>query len=259
MDLSTLPRRAILVIGVLVFGTCGEPAPTLTVVDGTCADAYGADICTWAVLEGERVVELGATVPMASVNGAPAEQEMVWPPPDVANIAMPEVAQERLGIHYVKINWEAHGHPPGPYLTPHWDFHFYVIPRAEGDAMDCSDLTMPTELPVGYELPDVEIPGVGTLTGFCVEKMGMHSLLKAELDGEQPFTGTLVVGYYGGDPIFFEPMITRELLVAEQTFPLEFPEIPAVAPDVTLPTRFEARYDESASEYRFVFSGFPSE
>ena len=259
MNPSALTRRSVLLLGVLTLGSaCDEPAPTVTVVDGACEDAYGANICTWARLDGDRIVELGATVPMASVQNAPAEQEMVWPPPDVANIPMPAVAQERLGIHYVKINWEAHGHPPGAYLTPHWDFHFYVIPRAEGDAMDCSNLTMPTELPVGYELPDVEIPGVGTLTGFCVEKMGMHSLLRAELEGEQPFSGTLVVGYYGGSPIFFEPMITRELLLRQQTFPLEFPEIPGVDPDVTLPTRFEARYDESASEYRFVFSGFPS-
>jgi hypothetical protein len=260
VNLSALSRRLILLLGVLTFGNaCGEPAPNVTVVDGPCEDVYGADICTWAMLEGERVVEVGARIPLASVENAPAEQEMVWPPPDVANIPLPEVAQERLGIHYVKINWEAHGHPPGPYLLPHFDFHFYVIPRVEGDAMDCSDLSKPTELPVGYDLPDVEVPGVGNLVGLCVEKMGMHALLESELAGEQPFSGTLVVGYYAGKPIFFEPMITRELLLRQETFPLEFPVIPGVDPGVTLPTQFEARYDESMSEYQFAFSGFPSD
>jgi hypothetical protein len=259
VDLSTLPRRAILLLGVLTFGNaCGEPAPTVTVVDGACEDVYGASVCTWAMLEGEQVVEVGAKVPLASVENAPAEQEMVWPPVDVANIALPEVAQERLGIHYVKINWEAHGHPPGPYLVPHFDFHFYVIPRVEADAMDCSNLTKPTELPVGYDLPDVEVPGVGNLIGLCVEKMGMHALLKAELEGEYPFSGTLVVGYYAGKPIFFEPMITRELLLRQQTFPLEFPVITGAGPGVTLPTQFQAEYDASTSAYQFVFSGFPS-
>jgi hypothetical protein len=260
VNLSALSRRLILLLGVLTFGNaCGEPAPNVTVVDGPCEDVYGADICTWAMLEGERVVEVGARIPLASVENAPAEQEMVWPPPDVANIPLPEVAQERLGIHYVKINWEAHGHPPGPYLLPHFDFHFYVIPRVEGDAMDCSDLSKPTELPVGYDLPDVEVPGVGNLVGLCVEKMGMHALLESELAGEQPFSGTLVVGYYAGKPIFFEPMITRELLLRQEPFSLEFPVIPGVDPGVTLPTQFEARYDESMSEYQFAFSGFPSD
>ncbi len=259
MSHSTVARRAVPLLGVLAFGAaCGEPAPTETVVDGACEDVHGASICTWARLEGERVAEVGLRLPLASVQNAPAEQEMVWPPPDVANIALPEVAQERLGIHFVKINWEAHGHPPGPYLVPHWDFHFYVIPRVDADAMDCSDVSKPTELPAGYDLTDVEIPGVGVLPGLCVEKMGMHALLKAELEGAHPFSGTMVVGYYAGEPIFFEPMVTRELLLRQQTFPLEFPVIQGVDPGVTLPTRFEARYDESTSEYRFVFSGFPS-
>ena len=225
-------------------------------VDGPCGDVYGATVCTWAELEGEQVMRVGATVPIASIRNAPAEAEMVWPPVEVATIALPEAGQEGTGIRSLKLYWEAHGHPPGPYLVPHFDFHFYTISSAELDALDCSNVSKPTELPVGYVLPDVEIPELGNLVGLCVPKMGMHAIRTVELESEEPFDGTLVVGYYAARPIFIEPMLTRELLLQEKTFSLEMPDIAGTDPGVTLPKRFEAEYDASASAYRFVFTGF---
>lgn len=155
----------------------------------------------------------------------------------------------------LKLYREAHGHPPGPYLVPHFDFHFYTITPAETDAIDCSDLTKPATPPSGYALPDVEIPDIGMLAGLCVPMMGMHALLQTELESENTFTGTMVIGYYEEQPIFFEPMITKELLMERRTFALDFPSVPGEWPGVTLPTRFEAEYDEASSSYRFVFSG----
>jgi hypothetical protein len=219
---------------------------------------YGADVCTWAKVDGDRIVEFGATVPMAAIENAPLDLEMAWPPVLTAALVMPDVVRERMGVHHLKLYWEAHGHPPGPYLVPHFDFHFYTISQAETDAIDCASLNKPAELPAGYDLPDVEIPEVGTLIGLCVPQMGMHALLKAELESDEPFEGTMVVGYYEEEPIFFEPMITQELLLQRQTFPLDFPAYSGSGPGVVLPTRFEAVYDESASAYEFVFSGFPS-
>ncbi len=48
-------------------------------------------------------------------------------------------------------------------------------------------------------------------------------------------------------------------LLRQETFPLEFQVMTGVGPGVTLPTRFEARLDESTSEYQFVLSGLPSD
>jgi hypothetical protein len=54
--------------------------------------------------------------------------------------------------------WEAGGHPPGTFLTPHFDFHFYAIGSAERSAIDCVDLSKPAELPAGYAFSDIQLP-----------------------------------------------------------------------------------------------------
>jgi hypothetical protein len=266
MKLQSFPRSVLsAAIVTLVAGCAGgeseaEPEPqaiAMTVVEGECGDVYGAEACTWAELEGDHIVRIGATIPMASIENAPAETEMTWPPTVAALVPLPGVVQTQLGVQSLKVYWEAHGHPPGPYLVPHFDFHFYTITPEETDAIDCSDSTKPEELPSGYALPDAEIPDIGMLVGLCVPEMGMHALLQSEMESEESFTGTMVIGYYEQESIFFEPMITKDLLMARQAFSLDFPSIPGEGgAGVSLPTRFEAEYDEMASAYRFVFSGF---
>ena len=156
----------------------------------------------------------------------------------------------------LKIYWESHGHPPGPYLVPHFDFHFFTVDADDVNEMDCSDETKPANPPAGYELPDVDIPEIGNLIGLCVPAMGMHALRADELASEDAFSGTMVVGYYAGEPIFIEPMITRDLLMEQATFSLDTPSVAGNPPGVTMPTEFEAVYDAEASAYEFVFSGF---
>ncbi len=261
MKLSTLPSPAVCAFAVaILISACSSDAPpsSIAVVDGPCGDMYGASVCTWAEVEGEEVVRVGANIPLAAIQNAPADAEMVWPPEVVAIVQLPDVARDQMGIQNVKIYWEAHGHPPGPYLTPHFDFHFFTITAEEANAIDCSDLSKPTELPEGYAAPDIDIPGVGNLIGLCVPGMGMHALLEEEMESEVLFEGTLVVGYYADAPIFFEPMITRDLLQQRQTFSLDFPTIVGAGSGVVLPTKFDAVYDAEASAYRFVFSGFPA-
>ena len=124
--------------------------------------------------------------------------------------------------------------------------------------MDCSDLSKPTAIPDEYVLPDIDIPGVGELVGLCVPGMGMHSMPANELDQTALFGASMIVGYYGGELIFLEPMISRAKLLQEQTFPMTVPAVPA-AGDVQWPTQFQATYDDSTRMYRFVFSGFAGE
>jgi hypothetical protein len=252
-----------LTMALLVVGCAGDapedaadsaPAPVMAVVDGSCGDVYGAEVCTWAETTDGSVTSFGATVPMGSIEGAPDEMEMAWPPLVAALVPLPDPVREQMGVHSLKVYWEAHGHPPGPYLVPHFDFHFYTIDAATTDAIDCSDESKPEALPAGYALPDVDIPELGNLIGLCVPEMGMHALLEEELQSEETFSGTMVIGYYEGDPIFFEPMITRSLLMEGQTFSLDMPSVPGTVEGVRLPTRFEAQFDAEENAYRFVFS-----
>ena len=66
----------------------------------------------------------------------------------------------------------------------------------------------------------------------------------------------MIVGYYGGDVIFVEPMVARAKLLAAESFTLTVPSVRSVGANVTWPTHFEATYDESTQTYRFTYSGF---
>jgi hypothetical protein len=251
-----------LAVFVAALSSCAKREVPIVEVKGECGDLFKAQVCTWAHTQGTAVVDVGATVPLASIENAPAEGgEMHWPPLTDANLKLPESVVAQTGLNHLTVYWEAHGHPPGAYLTPHWDFHFYGLSSADRMAIDCKDLTKPASLAAGYGLPDVPLPpdmgkmiGVDTLIGLCVPQMGMHSALASELASTGLFQGTMVVGYYHGKPIFVEPMLTREKLMAKQSFDLPIADVPGLTGPH--PRTFHADYDAQQQQYRFVFSGF---
>jgi hypothetical protein len=213
------------------------------------------------MMEGDAVVEVGATVPLASIEGAPPDAPFTWPPTIGASIRLPEHAVEQKSLTHLTMYWEAMGHPPATFLVPHFDFHFYLISAEERLAIDCSTLSKPSEPPAGYSLPDeqlppelVEITGVETLVGVCVPEMGMHALRTVELETTEPFDGTMIVGYYEETPIFIEPMISQAFLMERQSFDLTVPAIPGL--EGGQPTLFQAEYVAGQDAYRFTFSGF---
>jgi len=225
------------------------------VVKGECRPVNGADVCAWGETSGGALVAFGATVPVGAIENAPAEVPMAWPPVADAVIPLPDAVSSATGFRDMTLYWEPHGHPPGPYLVPHFDFHFNTISTDELNTVDCADSTKPARLPEAYELPDVTIPQLGTLLGLCVPKMGMHALLGSELHAPTAFEKTVIVGYYHGRPIFVEPMITRATLLGRQSFSLGIPRVPDGQAGVRYPTTFRAEYDGTAQAYRFVFSG----
>jgi len=253
-------RTTRLVVFAAALSACAKEVPIVE-VSGECADVFQARLCTWARMKGDSVVDVGALVPIASIENAPKDAPMVWPPVAVATLKLPEAAQQQTGLTQLTMFWEATGHPPGPYLTPHFDFHFYTVPAEDRSAMDCADLSKPSVLPSGYSLPDVPLPppvakmfGVSTLIGLCVPQMGMHSLLTTELESTNLFRGTMVIGYYRGKPIFVEPMVTQSMLMEKTPFDLPIPSIPGMMGNY--PRAFRAEYDAQQGAYRFVLSGF---
>lgn len=241
---------------VVVLAGCAGTVPQSRTVQGECADAYGANVCTWATLDGtDSVIEFGATVPLAAVDGAPQEMEMAWPPVATAIVRMPAEVIAATGADHLTVYWEPHGHPPGAYLTPHFDFHFYSVSTGVREAIDCADETKPAAIPAGYGLVDIEIPELGMLVGLCVPGMGMHALLASELESDEIFDGTMVIGYYHRAPIFFESMIARDMLMRRQSFDLPMPAVSGLPEGVRYPQRFRAEYDAATDAYRFIFSG----
>jgi hypothetical protein len=240
------------VLGAVVAGTGACTKERL--VQGECKAVNGADVCSWGRMSGTTLVAFGATVPVSAIENAPAEMPMAWPPTRDATIALPAAVDSAVGFKLLTVYWEPHGHPPGPYLTPHWDFHFYNISAADLAKVDCADSTKPATLAASYELPDVTIPQLGTLVGICVPGMGMHSLPGAELRSTSLFQKTMVVGYYHKAPIFIEPMITRATMMERRSFPVDVPVVPGEPAGVRLPSSFQAVYDSTAKAYQFTFT-----
>ena len=245
-----------------LLSSCGKREVPIVEVKGDCSDVFKAQICTWARTQGTNVVEVGATVPIASIENAPStEGPMTWPPAAAANLRLPDAASSQSGLNHMTVYWEATGHPPGAYLTPHFDFHFYTLPTAEQLAIDCKDLVKPPALAAGYALPDIPLPpamgkmiGVDTLIGLCVPQMGMHSAPAADLATTEVFRGTMVIGYYHGKPVFVEPMLSRTMLMEKKSFDLPLADVPGMTGPH--PRTFHADYDAQQQQYHFVFSGF---
>ncbi|MFV1987887.1 MAG: hypothetical protein ACC682_11450, partial [Gemmatimonadota bacterium] len=215
-----------------------------------------SEVCVWVTMEGEAAVELGATVPISLIEAVPADAEMVWPPEPLATVALPAEARTTLGIDHLGINWEAHGHPPSPFMAPHFDFHFYNLSPSDVRAIDCSDETKPLRVPARHTLPDVDVPGLGVLVGLCVPQMGMHAMHNGLVDGTEAFEASLVLGYYGGEPVFFEPMISRERLLERTGFALDVPAVEGLPDGVHYPRQFHAEYDAEEEVYRMTFTDF---
>lgn len=218
----------------MALGACAKesakaPATDTTFADvqGACADVYKAQVCIRAKTQTGKIVEVSVDVPISSIENSPAVGPMDWPPTAVASLDIPGASNPSDAPSSFTMFWESAGHPPGPYLTPHFDFHFNKISAAELTAIDCADLTKPTALPASYELPDVPLPPdmarmmrVKSLIGLCVPHMGMHAMPSSELASKELFRGTMVVGYYHGKPIFVEPMVTKAMLMEKKSFDL---------------------------------------
>lgn len=253
------PPRMLLASSIVFLSGCASDG-SVSELAGSCSNAYGGEVCSWAMLDGDEVVSVGATIPLASIEHAPMDAAMTWPPTMSAMASFPATVTASTGVTQMTMYWEPMGHTPQTFLVPHFDFHFYLVPEADRLAIDCGDHTKPTTPPVGYVVPDEQLPpdlvaltGLETLIGVCVPEMGMHAISEVEAMAEEAFSGTMIVGYYGARPIFVEPMISQATLLERRTFELTVPRVPGLE---LQPTVFRAEYDAEGDAYRFTFSGF---
>lgn len=158
------------------------------------------------------------------------------------------------GYSEVVIDWNPHGHPPPHvYTVPHFDFHFYVIPPAEIQAIKFTGSKDPAIkvsdkglIPADYQvIPDT-----------AVNKMGVHAIdmTSPEFHGK-PFTATFIYGYDKGKLIFLEPMITRAFLKTnpDVTMPVKTPE--HYSAPAYYPTNYSVKYESSNKRYLIGFGG----
>jgi hypothetical protein len=169
-----------------------------------------------------------------------------------------------LPFRRIQINWNPAGHQNTPYAQPHFDFHFHtgdrsrveaIAPGRCGELVDCGDFKVATRtVPARY------VPSGYIDVGAVVPRMGNHLLdsQSPELKNSLPFTSTFIYGAYDGEVIFWEPMITLDLLRNTQDSCLEIRQPEAFQQAGYYPTQYCVRQDRggwrTVSLERFRYS-----
>jgi hypothetical protein len=244
-------RYAVAIALIVSFSGTAQSQPVKKAAS-QCGSIFGVKVCTAYRMQAGRVTEFSLRVPIAAIEKAPANSPRVWPPKADVIVPFAPAVQKQTGFTFANIYWNPHGHPPAPYMVPHFDFHFYFAPERKVLAITCKDTRKPRVIPAGYEMPNDYIPHVGKLIGMCIPAMGMHAAPVSDFHGKTPWRGSLIAGYYAGQPLFMEPMITRALLLKKHSFSLPVPDITAT-PHVRYPKRFRAVYEAKSQAYKFTF------
>lgn len=171
-------------------------------------------------------------------------EQMVWE----YSLPMPDTGP-RTGYDHVMLDWNPAGHiPEGVYNVPHFDVHFYLISNGEREAItfhgESRELALtapaPQLVPVGYVVPP----------DTAVDRMGMHGLDPAghEFHG-QPFSHNFIYGYYKGELVFVEPMVSLVFLesLPEMTSPVKQPQ--RYSYPAWYPATYRIGFDADKGEY----------
>lgn len=178
-------------------------------------------------------------------------------PPTSYFLPLPSVAKS-TGYDHISLDWNSLGHEPtGTYDLPHFDAHFYHIDT------NARNLILPLDSLKGKKVPDADnmpagyiFPGPLTAAAI-VPKMGVHYIDPAshEHNGSK-FDQTMIFGFWDGQMIFTEPMITREYLLSKPNFssnlaqPKKYPKT-----GVYYATKYSIRYEAGTKEYVVSLDG----
>ncbi|MDJ0618180.1 MAG: DUF5602 domain-containing protein [Calothrix sp. MO_192.B10] len=157
---------------------------------------------------------------------------------------------------HVGINWNPKGHTPdGIFSFPHFDIHFYLMDCQKRYAIKATDHDF---LDKAYKAPPEEFvaPGYFPAPMSAEPRMGVHwvDATASEFHGET-FTKTMIYGFYDGEIVFFEPMISRDFLLNKpnKTFPIK--QTAAYPQDGYYPTAYSINYDANHEEYTVSLNG----
>ncbi len=157
-------------------------------------------------------------------------------------------------LDHVMIDWNPHGHEPAHiYDLPHFDFHFYMVDDAflsQITAVGADTLKTNKQPAAGYLAPGYVLPPGG------VPDMGNHAvdMTSGEFNGKT-FTETYIYGYYNGNMIFYEPMITVAYLMSKPdlTKPISVPQkFPKTG---YYPTQLMIKFNSTTNEYTIELTG----
>jgi hypothetical protein len=216
--------------------------------DGPSRDMGGGSAHAFITLDADgKPTAIGIRMSETALLGLPAE-----PPPDADGweyvLSLPKEAAIS-GYKHVVIDWNPKGHIPiGVYNTPHFDFHFYLISPEQREKITAKgeDLARahkapaPELMPEGYILPE----------GTEVPRMGAHAIdTTAPEFNKLAFAKTFIYGFYDGEMIFVEPMMTKAFLETKPntTDPVKLPETYSI--HAYYPKMYSVTYNATHGEY----------
>ncbi|MCC6443952.1 MAG: cytochrome C [Armatimonadetes bacterium] len=222
-------------------------------VRGQSQDMFGGTVSTWArVLPDNTITEAGVTVSLVTFQNARSRQAAG----NMINVNFPDEVKANTFINYFSLGWEPQGHPPANIFTvPHFDLHFYDM-SPDQVALIQPDNSLPrpnaNRVPAGYLMAANDQDYMAQV----VPQMGYHALPETFLAPGYVFDKVMVLGYNKGQMNFIEPMITRDYLLARQSFVMDVPRPAVLGRATRYPTRLRATYDPFQNSYSFVLSDF---
>jgi hypothetical protein len=180
---------------------------------------------------------------------------------------------------YVEVDWNTEGRPRGPngsFSSPHFDFHFYLLPRAAieqgltchlaANGKTCDPLTTDyaqmrrfQDLPDAAYVPATYRPDVDS----AIPAMGLH-LLDTSVDYTVENVNhypTLIYGTFDGKIVFAEASVTLYTLqdaIAAPDHRISFPfrQPSAFASEIDWPTEYVIQYLPASGGFKTGFAGF---
>jgi hypothetical protein len=192
-----------------------------TVQSFVTLDARGAPLSVGVTLDGGALEQLPQAPNTVSRcfdldgNGRHSRYECMGDEERILDL--PADSASGLPFRWMMVNWNPGGHH-APYAKPHFDFHFYmtdrgliesIAPGRCGELVDCRDFKRGSQSVPARYVPEGYID-----VGAVAPRMGNHLLdsQSPELKDSLPFTSTFIFGAYQGQVIFWEPMITLDVL-----------------------------------------------
>ena len=205
---------------------------------------YGK-ISSFVVLDAKGIPQtIGLKFSEAALTGLPTDTVEEHETP----VELPSQAKI-TGFDHLVVDWNPAGHEPKQiYGLPHFDFHFYLVNKAEQASVipGPDTVTVPAKyIPKDYQSGVIAIPD-----------MGVHWFdLKAPEFTGQPFTDTYIYGFYHGKMTFVEPMITTAFLSTKPDFNLNIKQPQAFQKSGFYPTTEHIRFDNKTKEYTLSLEG----
>ncbi len=181
-------------------------------------------------------VTLGLALSETALEGLP-DKEAAFELDLPARVSVPP-------FDHATLDWNPHGHEPDAvYGLPHFDYHFYTISHEERAQIPGGPDT--TEVPAEY-VPENYVSTVEAYPNMGVDWIDADA---PELHGET-FDKTLLYGFFEGQMVFIEPMITKAFLESKPDVTLPINQPAAFQRSGRYPLQYSIRHDAKRKEYR---------